>query len=78
LTYHKINEKMCIYITKTESCWEVLVLDHEGNDAGSGTAPTFSGVYDIGYELATGDFGEYGDVHNKWVDFDANASIIEK
>lgn len=37
-----------------------------------GTAPTFYGVWDIAYEIITGDTGEYDSEHNTWIDFDAN------
>lgn len=52
--------------------WEVEVSGPEGEWMGEGTAGSFAGVWDMAWQMVTGDHGDYHDVHNEWVDFDSN------
>jgi hypothetical protein len=70
------SDQVTIVITKVmydgePSHWG-LDVSHNGEELGSGTAPTFAGIYDMGYSIIAG-----GDKHsnwevNDWTTFDAN------
>jgi len=53
------------------SHWELDVTYPDGSDAGGGTSPNFSGIFDMAHSIIRG-----GDKHNwdvnDWTDFDAN------
>jgi hypothetical protein len=68
----KLQETLTIEITKGINGWSSWVVDHEGNDMGGGTAPSFSEIYELTHQVITGDSGDYGDEHNVWVDYNAN------
>lgn len=71
------SDKVLITITKVKffgepSHWEVDITDSSGDELGSGTGPTFAGVYDMAYSMLAG-----GDKHsdwetNEWTEFNAN------
>jgi hypothetical protein len=61
-----------VFYDQDPSHWEVEVRDHNGEEIGSATGPTFYNVYDSCYELITGDSGAFDEQHNSWVDFNSN------
>lgn len=70
------EETAIIKITKVfyddePSHWECDVYAHDTIEMGGGTAPTFTGVYDMAYDLIAGGY-DYEVDHNDWVNFDAN------
>lgn len=54
------------------SHWSVEVTGIDGVPIGLATAPTFAGIWDVAWELITGDDSSFDSQHNEWVDFDAN------
>lgn len=54
------KETLTIQISKVSydgefATWELDVTDHNGNNIGGGTAPTFVGAYDMAYDILRSD-----------------------
>jgi hypothetical protein len=60
------------FINGEPSHWSSEIIDVDGGYLGSSMGPDFHSTFDSSYQLITGDTGEVEDVHNTWVDFDAN------
>ena len=54
------------------SHWSVEVTNIDGWPIGLATGPTFAEVWDIAWQMVTGDDNELDSHHNQWVNFDAN------
>lgn len=70
------SDQVTIIITKVKydgepTGWDVTV-DHGSEELGSGTAPTFAGVYDIAYSIIVGGDKHSNYEYNEWALFDAN------
>lgn len=76
MSYIDYSDQVIITITKVRydgepSGWSVDV-EHNGEELGGGTAPTFAEVSDIAYSVIVGGdkFSNYE--KNEWAEFDAN------
>lgn len=70
------SDQVVITITKVKfdgkpSHWGVII-EQDSEEIGSGTAPSFAGVFDMAYEMIAG--GDKGSDYerNPWAEFDAN------